>query len=90
MAMAEEKEHFQLSQVMHPVNFVPETAPLNKILIEFFERHQHLFVVVDEYGSVTGVISLKEIIEEIIGREIMDESDKTKDMRELARVKKKK
>lgn len=90
MAMAENKSHLKLHQIMHPVNFVPETAPLDKILLEFFERQQHLFVVVDEYGSVTGVISLEDIIEEIVGREIMDESDKTQDMRELARVKKKK
>ena len=90
MAMADNDNQKQLHHVMHPVNFVPESAPLNRILIEFFERHQHLFVVVDEYGSVTGVISLEDIIEEIIGREIMDESDKTRDMRELARVKKKK
>ena len=90
VAIAENKGQLKLHQIMHPVNFVPETAPLNRILIEFFERHQHLFVVVDEYGSVTGVISLEDIIEEIVGREIMDESDKTKDMRELARVKKNK
>jgi len=90
MAMAENRGHLKLHEVMHPVNFVPETAPLNRILLEFFERHQHLFVVVDEYGSVTGVISMEDIIEEIVGREIMDESDRTKDMRELARVKRKK
>lgn len=90
MAMAENKGDLKLHQVMRGVKFVPETAPLNKVLMDFFESHQHLFVVVDEYGSVTGVISMEDIIEEIIGREIMDESDKTRDMRELARVKKKK
>ena len=89
MAVADNRQHLKLSQIMHPAHFVPETAPLNRILFEFFERHQHLFIVVDEYGSVTGVLSLEDIIEEIVGHEIMDESDRTKDMRELARVRKK-
>jgi Mg2+/Co2+ transporter CorB len=70
---------------MLPVHFVPETAPLNRVLMEFFERNQHLFVVVDEYGAMTGVISLEDILEEIVGREIMDESDRARNMRELAR-----
>jgi len=74
-----------LEELMMPVHFVPEIAPLDKVLLEFFERRQHLFVVVDEYGGVTGIISLEDIIEEIIGREIIDESDRTGDMRVLAR-----
>ncbi|WP_457573772.1 hemolysin family protein [Desulfolithobacter sp.] len=86
MAAAENRYNLKLAKIMHPVHFVPETAPLNRVFIDFFERHQHLFVVVDEYGSVTGVISMEDIIEEIVGREIVDESDKTKDMRELARL----
>ncbi len=79
-----------LADIMQPVFFVPETAPLNKVFINFFERHQHLFVVVDEYGSATGVISMEDIIEEIIGREIIDESDQARDMREFARQTRKK
>jgi CBS domain containing-hemolysin-like protein len=79
----------RLSDLIHPVHFVPETAPLNRLLVDFFERRQHLFVVVDEYGSVTGVISMEDIIEEIVGREIIDESDKAGDLRELARRKRK-
>ena len=67
------------------VHFVPETAPLNRVLIEFFNRRQHLFVVVDEYGSMTGIISMEDVLEEIVGREIIDESDRALDMRELAR-----
>jgi len=89
MAIADSRHHLKLSQIMHKANFVPETAPLNRVLMDFFERHQHLFVAVDEYGSVTGVISLEDIIEEIVGREIVDESDTAKDMRELARIRKK-
>ncbi len=85
LAAAEQKRTLPLSALMNPVHFVAETAPLNRVLMDFFERHQHLFVVVDEYGAMTGVISLEDILEEIIGREIMDESDKAKNMRELAR-----
>nr|WP_320011931.1 CNNM domain-containing protein [uncultured Desulfobulbus sp.] len=90
MAMAVGQEEVKLSQIMRPVHFVPETAPLDRIFVDFFERYQHLFVVVDEYGSITGVISMEDIIEEIIGREIVDESDKARNMRELALIRKKK
>jgi CBS domain containing-hemolysin-like protein len=90
MAAAVGQNNLKLSQIMRPVHFVPETAHLDRIFIDFFERYQHLFVVVDEYGSVTGVISMEDIIEEIIGREIVDESDKARNMRELARIRKKK
>ncbi len=85
-AAAEDKEDLTLARFMNPVHFVPETAPLNRILVDFFERQQHLFVVVDEYGSMTGVISMEDVLEEIVGREIIDESDKAQDMRELARA----
>jgi len=86
-AIAQGQDHLRLTDLMHPVHFVPESAPLHRVLIEFLERHQHLFVVVDEYGSVTGVVSLEDVLEEIVGQEIIDESDQAKDMRELARLK---
>lgn len=85
LAAAEQKQEISLFELKSPVHFVAETSPLNHVLVEFFELHQHLFVVVDEYGAVTGVISMEDVLEEIVGREIVDESDKTKDMRELAR-----
>ncbi len=78
-----------LESLASPVHFVPETAPLSRVLVEFFEKRQHLFVVVDEYGSFTGVISLEDVIEEIMGREIMDESDQIRDMRALAKSRRK-
>lgn len=89
LSLYEGNEDQRLSELMQPVHFVPEAAPLNKILMEFFEQRIHLFVVVDEYGSVTGVISLEDIIEEIVGREIIDESDKAGNLREYARHRKK-
>jgi CBS domain containing-hemolysin-like protein len=89
LSLSEGNKKQELSELMQPVHFVPEAAPLNKILMEFFEQRIHLFVVVDEYGSVTGVISLEDIIEEIVGREIIDESDKAGNLREYARYRKK-
>jgi CBS domain containing-hemolysin-like protein len=84
-AAAEGKNKLPLARFKRPAHFVPETAPLHRVFMDFFERRQHLFVVVDEYGTMTGVISMEDVIEEIVGQEIIDESDKTKDMRELAR-----
>lgn len=91
-AAADGMESMKLSTMTHPVHFVPESARLSRTMLDFFEKRRHLFVVVDEYGSVTGVVSLEDIIEEIVGHEIMDESDQTKDLRALAkrRLKKRK
>lgn len=79
------REEQQLRLITRPVHFVPETARLNTVMLDFFERRQHLFCVVDEYGGFTGVISLEDIIEDIMGMEIIDESDHDKTMRDQAR-----
>lgn len=89
IAAAENNKNIHLKELRYPPHFVPETAPLPSVLLEFFEQRQHLFIVVDEYGGFTGIISLEDIIEEIMGEEIMDESDKTRDMRELAKFRRK-
>ena len=87
LAAANQKLEARLETLKNDVHFVAETMPLNRVLIDFFEKRQHLFVVVDEYGSVTGVISMEDVLEEIVGEEIIDESDRTRDMRALAREK---
>lgn len=85
LSAANQSDDRTLASLKKPAHFVPESAPLNRVLVDFFDRRQHLFVVVDEYGAVTGVISMEDILEEIVGQEIMDESDRAQDMRELAR-----
>jgi len=55
--------------------FVPTTRPLNELLQDFLQPRNHLAVVVDEYESVAGVVTIEDVLEEIVG-EIVDESDK--------------
>lgn len=89
ISLSEGKGENRLSELSRPVNFVVETARLNQVLIEFLEKRQHLFVVIDEYGGLSGLVTLEDILEEILGREIVDESDQVTDKRELARMRRK-
>ena len=74
-----------LDQLMHPVHFVVETAKLDRLLHTFLEQRQHLVVVTDEFGSVSGIVTLEDVLEEILGREIVDEFDQVADLRAFAR-----
>ena len=87
VVMHRDKEHgnMTLSELMRPIHFVLESITLDKVLSEFLERHQHLFAVLDEFGGLAGVISLEDVMEEMLGQEIVDESDMVADMREAAR-----
>jgi putative hemolysin len=66
--------HMQISQIMHDVLVVPETKVLAELLSEFKERRRHLAVVVDEFGSTAGVITVEDILEQLVGN-IEDEFD---------------
>ena len=64
--------------------FVKETDPLDQTFLQFIKTHRHLFIVKDEFGSVSGVVTLEDILEEIIQAEIMDENDEHDDLRAYA------
>jgi len=65
---------FKLRNIVHPPYFVPETKKLDELLKEFREEHIHMAIVVDEYGGTAGIVTLEDIIEEMVG-EIYDEYD---------------
>jgi CBS domain containing-hemolysin-like protein len=64
----------QVSEVMRPVHWVPESKPVDALLTELQSRRQHIAVVVDEYGGTAGLITIEDLLEEIVG-EITDEYD---------------
>lgn len=70
----EEQSRFQLANILRPAIFIPESKRLNSLLEEFKDKHYHMAIVVDEYGSVSGLITIEDVLEEIVG-EIEDEYD---------------
>lgn len=69
-----EGDGFSWQQLLRPAYFVPEHKKINDLLEDFQKRKIHIAVVVDEYGGTLGIVSLEDILEEIVG-EIADESD---------------
>lgn len=67
------------------IRFVSEHDTLSKLFDQFHLQHEHLAIVVDEYGGTSGLVTLEDLIETLLGLEIVDESDPEVDMRELAR-----
>jgi len=64
----------KISQIMHDALVVPETKPLSELLEEFKERKRHMAIVVDEFGTTAGLITVEDILEQLVG-EIEDEFD---------------
>jgi magnesium and cobalt transporter len=65
---------FDIREVLRPAAFVPESKRLNVLLKEFRVSRNHMAIVVDEYGGVSGLVTIEDVIEEIVG-EIADEYD---------------
>ena len=70
----EGQETFDIKTVIRPAAIVPESKRLNILLKEFREQRYHMAIVVDEYGGIAGLITIEDILEEIVG-EIQDETD---------------
>jgi CBS domain containing-hemolysin-like protein len=74
-----------LSRLRREIHPVPKTEKLSHLLEFLLDRRAHLAVVVDEYGGTAGLVSLEDVVETLLGIEIVDEADRTQDMRKLAR-----
>jgi len=74
MVVAAGKFEFDLRDLLRPAVFIPESKRLNVLLSEFRERRNHMAIVVDEYGGVAGMVTIENVLEQIVG-EIEDEHD---------------
>lgn len=84
MAIARNRPDTTLERLMRPIDFVVETMPLDKLLRMFLERRRHMVSVIDEFGGFAGIVTLEDVLEELIGHEIVDESDQVTDLRAYA------
>ncbi|MBL6919821.1 MAG: DUF21 domain-containing protein [Puniceicoccaceae bacterium] len=84
-AIADNRGNVQIKELANEAIFVPDNAAASDALQTFLKYHQQLAIAVDEFGSMSGVITMEDVIEQIIGQEIFEDDDPAIDMRELAR-----
>lgn len=74
LILEETLEHVDIRKNLRPVTFIPESKRLNVLLNEFQQTRKHMAIVIDEYGGIAGLITIEDVLEQIVG-EIEDEHD---------------
>ena len=80
-------DNFNIEEIIRPSVIIPETKKLNVLLSEFKSGRNHLAVVVDEYGGVSGLITIEDVLEQIVGDNI-DEHDAIQSNNNIKKIKK--
>jgi len=75
----------EIGTILKPISYVPDSVDSLALLTTSVQQRRHIHVVVDEYGGVAGLITLEDLIETLLGDEIVDETDRVVDLRESAR-----
>jgi CBS domain containing-hemolysin-like protein len=83
-ALCRPDDDLLVRDLLRPIRFVPETMAANELLELFLADRAHMFAVVDEYGGSDGVVTLEDVLECLLGTEIVDEHDEVEDMQRLA------
>lgn len=84
-AYAQDLDDKTLDHFMKPIHSIPEESSVAACLDLFIKRKEHLFIVIDDYGITTGIVTLEDVVETLLGVEIVDEFDSVEDMRKYAR-----
>ncbi|QDT68687.1 Hemolysin C [Planctomycetes bacterium MalM25] len=85
LAAAKDQSEVKLSELARPLHSVPETLRLTEAFDQMVTNQHHMAVVIDEYGGLAGLVTLEDIVETLLGLEIVDEADTKRDMQEFAR-----
>jgi len=85
VALADGRADAPLTELARPLLILPELATVSDGLDRMLGDHEHIALVVDEYGGVEGIVTLEDLMEALLGQEIIDESDPAADMQQLAR-----
>ncbi len=83
--LVEQKDTLQLKEIRRPVDFVQDDLPLPKLFEMLTNEKQHLFIVTDDFGVVVGIVTMEDLFETLLGKEIVDESDAVVDLQKLAK-----
>lgn len=77
---------WMLSEISRDIIIFPENVKLNVLFEKIIEKQEHIAAIVDEYGGLSGIITLEDMVETLLGLEIVDEIDVTEDMQKLAKA----
>ena len=83
--MAEDKFKTRIRDISRPILSFPEDEPVGNIWEKFLEKKEHISVIIDEYGTFRGLVTLEDVIETMLGQEIVDETDEVVNMQEYAK-----
>ena len=83
--MAEDKFTTTLDEITRPIMTFKEDDTVSDIWEKMLEKKEHISVILDEYGSLRGIVTLEDVIETMLGHEIVDEKDEVVDMQEYAK-----
>lgn len=84
-AKAKGDDHLYVAELAQETLFIPDKATAEDALQTFLKHHQQLAITVDEFGTISGVLTIEDVMESIIGQEIFEKDDPAIDMRELAK-----
>ena len=85
--LTEDKFDLRLSDIVRPILTFQETEPVSNIWEKLLAKKEHISIIIDEYGCFSGIVTMEDDIETMLGTEIVDEKDKVTDMQEFAREK---